>query len=81
MSPQDRSPEEIRRDIEQHRQELGEAIDRLRAEVNRASDWRAQIRQHQRQVLIAAAVAGIVLGGGLGGLAGVLTGGRRRRRG
>ncbi len=61
----DRSPEEIRRDIEQHRRELGEAIGRLRGEVKQATDWRSQILAHQQQVLIAAAVAGFVLGGGL----------------
>jgi len=69
-----RSPEEIRRDIERHRQELGEAIGRLRGEVEQATDWRGQIVAHQQQVLVAAAIAGFVLGGGLSIL------GRRRRR-
>lgn len=69
-----RSPDEIRRDIEQHRRELGDAIGRLRGEVKQATDWRSQILAHQQQVLIAAAIAGFVLGGGLGIL------GRRRKR-
>jgi hypothetical protein len=60
-----RSPEEIRRDIEQHRRELGDAVDRLRGEVKRATDWRAQIVQNQQKVLIGAAVAGFVIGGGI----------------
>ena len=60
-----RSPEEIRRDIEQHRRELGAAVNRLRGDVQRATDWRAQIVRHQKQVLIGAAVAGFVIGGGI----------------
>ena len=60
-----RSPEEIRRDIEQHRRELGDAVNRLRADVQRATDWRAQIVKNQQKVLIGAAVAGFVIGGGI----------------
>ncbi len=60
-----RSPAEIRRDIEQHRRELGEAVNRLRADVQRATDWRAQIVRNQQKVLIGAAVAGFVIGGGI----------------
>ena len=60
-----RSPEEIRRDIEQHRRELGEAVNRLRGDVQRATDWRAQIVKNQQKVLIGAAVAGFVIGGGI----------------
>jgi len=70
-----RSPEEIRRDIEQHRRELGEAIGRLKVEVRQATDWRSQLVAHQQQVLIGAAIAGFVLGGGLS-----IVGGRRRRK-
>ncbi len=60
-----RSPEQIRQDIEQHRRELGEAVDRLRGDVKRATDWRAQIVRNQQKVLIGAAVAGFVIGGGI----------------
>ena len=60
-----RSPEEIRRDIEQHRRELGAAVDRLRGDVKRATDWRAQIVRNQQKVLVGAAVAGFVIGGGI----------------
>ncbi|MDQ3742122.1 MAG: DUF3618 domain-containing protein [Actinomycetota bacterium] len=60
-----RSPEQIRQDIEQHRRELGEAVNRLRADVQRATDWRAQIVKNQQKVLIGAAVAGFVIGGGI----------------
>ena len=60
-----RSPEEIRRDIQQHRRELGEAVGRLRVEVQRATDWRSQVVANQQQVLIGAAIAGFVIGGGI----------------
>jgi hypothetical protein len=60
-----RSPEEIRRSIEVNRQELVGAVDKLRGEVQLAADWRRHIRRHQREVMIGAAVAGFVIGGGL----------------
>jgi hypothetical protein len=75
-----RSPEEIRASIEQNRQELGTSLEKLRVEVGELMDWRAQIRTHQRELLIGAAVTGFVLGGGIAAL-GALTFGRRRRRG
>ena len=74
-----RSPQEIRASIELNRQELGTSLEKLRREVVRVTDWRAQIRRHERQVLIGAGVAGFVLGGGIAAL-GALTLGRRRRR-
>ena len=77
---QQRSPEDIRRDIEQHRRELGDAVHRLRAEVERATDWRSQVVQHQQQVLIGAAVVGFVIGGGIAGVTGILRRGKRKRR-
>ena len=75
---QQRTPEEIRRDIEQHRKELGEAVDRLKGDVSRLTDWRSQIVQHQQQVLIGAAVAGFVIGGGIAGVTRLMT--RRKRK-
>ena len=74
-----RSPEQIRADIEVHRRELGEAVGRLRAEVARATDWRSQIVQHQQQVLIGAAVAGFLIGGGIAGVTGLMRRKKRRR--
>jgi Protein of unknown function (DUF3618) len=59
-----RSPEEIRRSIEANRQELVGAVDRLRGEVTVAADWRRHLRRHRREVMIGAAVAGFVIGGG-----------------
>ena len=74
-----RTPEEIRRSIEANRAELGLAVEKLRAEVAEAADWRQHLRNNQKQVLIGAAVAGFVLGGGIGALTGLLTGRRRDR--
>ncbi len=71
MSPQPRRPEEIRASIEQNRKGLGDAIQRLQAEVTEATDWRKQLRAHQQQVVIGAAVAGFVIGGGIGGFFGL----------
>jgi len=72
-----RSPQEIRRSIEANRAELGVALERLRTEVQRATDWRSQLNRHRDQAVIAAAAAGFVLGGGLGALGSLLFGRRR----
>jgi hypothetical protein len=76
-----RTPEEIRASIEQNRQELGESLSYLRDEVNQLTDWRAQLRTRQSQLLPVAVVAGFVAGGGIAGLTGLITGrGRRASR-
>jgi hypothetical protein len=72
-----RSPEEIRASIEANRAELAVSLSRLRGEVAEVTDWRKQIREHQQEVLIGAAVVGFVLGGGIAAVGGLL---RRRRR-
>ena len=74
-----RTPEEIRRSIEANRAELGLAVEKLRGEVAEAADWRKHLRDNQKQVLIGAAVAGFVLGGGIAAMTGLMTGRRRRR--
>jgi hypothetical protein len=70
-----RSPEEIRQSIEANRSELVRSVDRLRAEVAVATDWRRHLRRHKREVIIAAAVAGFVIGGGIAAMGGLF--GRR----
>jgi Protein of unknown function (DUF3618) len=75
-----RSPEEIRASIEQNRQELGTSLERLRGEVVRITDWRAQLRRHRTQVVVGAVVAGFVLGGGIAAISTLASGGRRRAR-
>lgn len=72
-----RTPAEIRASIEANRAELAGALGRLQGEVTRATDWRSHVARHKREVLVGAAVAGFVLGGGLAALGGVFA--RRRR--
>jgi hypothetical protein len=66
-----RSPQEIRSSIEANRAELAHSLVRLRGEVAEVTDWRKQIVTHQKQVLIGAAAAGFVLGGGIAGIVGL----------
>jgi hypothetical protein len=75
-----RTPEEIRASIEQNRRQLGTSLEQLRGEVAVLTDWRSQLRSHQREVLIGAGVAGFVLAGGIAALGSLAFGGRRRRR-
>jgi hypothetical protein len=77
MAGAQRTPEQIRADVEQHRRELGDAVQRLRADVTRATDWRSQVVQNQQQVMIGAAVAGFLIGGGIAGVTGLF---RRKKK-
>ena len=70
-----RSPEEIRQSIEANRNELVRSVDKLRAEVAVVTDWRRHLRRHKREVIIGAAVAGFVIGGGIAAMGGLF--GRR----
>ncbi len=74
-----RSTEEIRTSIERNRQDLGTAVEQLRVEVVKLTDWRGQLRRYEPQVLVGAAAAGFIIGGGIAAL-GALTFGRRRRK-
>jgi hypothetical protein len=76
---QTRTPQEIRQSIEANRAELGLAVERLRGEVVKATDWRAHLERHRKEALIGAAVAGFVLGGGIAAMTGMLTGRRKSR--
>jgi hypothetical protein len=60
--PQERSSQEIRRDIETARVELGHSVDTLRGRVNELTDWRRQVREHRRELVIGAAVVGFAVG-------------------
>lgn len=63
--PQQRSAAEIRRSIEQHRAELAGELIELRTHAAEVSDWRRQLRAHKTELMVAAAVAGFVVAGGL----------------
>jgi hypothetical protein len=75
-----RSPEEIRASIEANRNELAKSLTVLRNEVAELTDWRKQVSGHEREIMIGAAVAGFVIGGGIAAIGGLLTR-RRRHRG
>jgi len=60
---QGRSSGEIRRDIELQREDLGRSVEALRDRVNELTDWRRQLREHRRELIIGAAVTGFVVGG------------------
>jgi len=70
MPPQ-RTPHEIRASIEANRAELERSLAKLHSEVEAATDWRAQVQRHKREVLIGAAVAGFVIGGGIAAIGGL----------
>ena len=58
-----RSSSEIRADIEQQRQELSRSVEALRTRVTELTDWRRQVREHRRELVIGAAVVGFAVGG------------------
>jgi orotate phosphoribosyltransferase-like protein len=58
-----RSAAEIRRDIDVQRRQLGASVELLRGRVNELTDWRRQVREHKRELVIGAAVAGFLIGG------------------
>jgi hypothetical protein len=57
-----RTPEQIRRDIELQRQDLGRSVEALRHRVNELTDWRRQVREHRRELIVGAAAVGFVVG-------------------
>jgi hypothetical protein len=58
-----RSPAEIRNSIENNRMELAVSVERLRGEVTKLTDWRAQIERHRSEITIGVAVVGLFIGG------------------
>jgi len=57
-----RSSAQIRADIERQREELGHSVTALRTRVGELTDWRRQVREHQRELAIGAAVVGFAIG-------------------
>ena len=58
-----RSAAEIRRDIDLQRQDLGRSVELLRGRVAELADWRRQVREHKRELMIGAAAIGFAVGG------------------
>jgi hypothetical protein len=70
-----RSPHEIRASVENTRQELEYSLNDLQSKMTQLTDWKSQLAAHRKEVLIGAAVAGFVIGGGIAAITGVF---RRR---
>jgi hypothetical protein len=68
-----RSPAEIRDSIESNRMQLAVSVQQLRGEVTRLTDWRGHVERHRSEIVMGAAVVGLLIGGR------ILR--RRRRRG
>jgi hypothetical protein len=60
-----RSAAEIRSSIESNRMELAVSVDRLRGEVARITDWRGHVQRHRSELMLGAAVVGLIVGGRL----------------
>jgi len=58
-----RTAAQIRRDIDLQRRDLGRSVEILRGRVAELTDWRRQVREHQSQIVVGAAVAGFAIGG------------------
>lgn len=66
-----RSPAEIRMSVEETRRELEYSLNDLSAKVTEITDWRSQLVKHKRELVIGAAVAGFVIGGGIAAFTGL----------
>ena len=66
-----RTPEEIRLSVETTRQELEFSLNDLQAKVTEITDWKSQLAAHKKEVLIGAAVAGFLIGGGIAAITGI----------
>ena len=67
----DRTPAEIRMSVEETRRELEFSLNDLSAKVSEITDWRSQLVRHKRELVIGAAVAGFVIGGGIAAFSGL----------
>jgi len=70
--PGSRSAAQIRNDIVREREQLAREVDALRTRWSEVTDVKRQVRAHGKQLLVGAAVVGLVVGG-------AIAFGRRRR--
>jgi hypothetical protein len=61
----ERSPAEIRASVQDTRRELEFSLNDLQSKFTELTDWRRQLIGNRKKVLIGAAVAGFVIGGGV----------------
>jgi hypothetical protein len=66
-----RTPDEIRASVQETRRELEYSLNDLQSKVTQIADWRTQLQEHKREVMIGAAVAGFVVGGGIAAVFGL----------
>ena len=66
-----RSPAEIRASIEETRRELSYSVNDLQVKVKELTNWRAKLAENQQTAIVAAAVAGFVIGGGIAAIGGL----------
>lgn len=71
-----RTPDQIRASIEENRRALGSSMEVLQNELAVLTDWRRHLVAHQKQIVVGAAVAGFVIGGGIAAFGGLF---RRKR--
>lgn len=58
-----RTADQIRRDIDVQRQDLGRSVEVLRNKVAELTDWRRQVSEHKNELVIGAAAVGFAIGG------------------
>lgn len=66
-----RSSHEIRASIEETRRELSFSVNDLQSKVREITNWRSKLAENQSAAIIGAAVAGFVIGGGIGATIGL----------
>ncbi len=71
-----RKPEQIRQSVQSTREDLTSTLNELQVKVNELTDWRSQLVANRQTVLVGAAAAGFLIGGGLAATIGLF---RRRR--
>ena len=69
-----RSPEQIRSSVEETRRELTFSLNDLQGKISELTDWRRPLARNKRTVVIGAAVAGFVIGGGVAATVSLLRG-------
>jgi hypothetical protein len=67
----ERSPAEIRLSVQETRRELEYSLNDLQSKVKEVTNWRRQLVEHKREIVIGAAAAGFVIGGGVGAFFGL----------
>ena len=66
-----RSSHEIRASIEETRRELSYSVGDLQSKLRQVTDWRSKLARNKKTAIIGAAVAGFVIGGGIGATIGL----------